>query len=455
VKGDSVGSVEEQHRQNAEHYRVMRSCADSPGSRSVSRLAAIPRLSIIVLCLLSMVVSGRQALWYLSHGPSVSDFRIFMTGIELLRTGQGKNLYSFEAQQRAQTGLYPETVTKGLLPFNHLAFELLFYWPVSRLSFQTAIMAWAVVNVGVVFLIGRLLAPYTRAVTRITGFPVAVFLFAFFPVIYALGEGQDSILFFLLVVLSLRAMDAGHTFMAGFLLALGCFKFHLALSIAFFVLVLAGKWRGTSKWRGLSGLAAGGILVGGVSLAMVGRGFVTSYLAMLRYQSERTPWGFIPWFMPNLRGFLQWALARWLDYGLIAPVIFVVSAVVGVAAAWLCLRGGGQRDFSLVYPVAILTTLLISYHVHMQDLAIAALPVLVLVDREISEGTFTERAMIDFRSRAWAVALMLAVAGLYLFRIVAEPFPVLVLRGCLLAVPLLLLWIVAFRAYQNPPALIG
>lgn len=420
---------------------------------SVPRLAVVPRLAIIILCMLAIAVSGRQALWYLSHGPAVSDFRIFMTGIDLVRSGQGHNLYSFDAQQRAQIRLYPETGNEGLLPFNHLAFELLFYWPLSRLSFQSAIMMWAIVNLALVFLVGWLLAPYTPAIRQATGIPIVLFLFAFFPVIYGLGEGQDSILFFLLVILSLRSMDAGHSFMAGFLLALACFKIHLALLIAFFVLIPTRDWK-TAKWRGMAGLATGFALAGGVSFAMVGPGLVSGYLAMLRNQSTMTPWGFIPWFMPNLRGFLQWGLAPWLDYGLIAPIIFMASAVVGVIAAMSCLRRQHQ-EARLTYSFAILTTILISYHIHMQDLAIAALPMLILIDRTLLAGIAPIRRRVDFRSSALAGALVLAVAGLYLFRVVAEPFPVLVLRGCLLAVPTMLLWIVAFGVSDRQTAAVG
>jgi Glycosyltransferase family 87 len=233
----------------------------------------------------------------------VTDFRIFMTGVSMVASGQGHQLYHFDAQEKAQVHLYPETRTSGLLPYNHPAYELLFYWPVSGFSHRTALLVWAVANVGILFLIAWLLAPYTRTLEQVTGTPLALCLLAFYPVIYVLGEGQDSLLFMLALVLSLRAMDGGYTFLAGYLLALACFKFHLVLIIAFFVLFLRGKW------RGLAGFISGGAVIGGVSLALVGPAMVHDYPAMLRRQESMTPWGFVPWFMPNLRGVLQWALA--------------------------------------------------------------------------------------------------------------------------------------------------
>ncbi len=420
-------------------------------SSSSPRLHFITRLAIVVLCLLSIGIGARQALWCFSHGPVVSDFRIFMTGVELVQSGDGRDLYSFDAQRRTQALLYPETQIAGLLPFNHLAFELLFYWPFSAFPYHTAIIAWAIANLGVVALIGWLLTPYTRAIRQRTGIPIVVYLLAFSPVMYTLGEGQDSLLFLLLVVLSLRAMDARLSFLGGFILALACFKFHLALLIAFFVFA-CGR-----KWRALPGFAVGGIVAGGISAAMVGPGIVAGYLGMLRNQSAITPWGFIPWFMPNLRGFLQWALIRWLDLGSIQPLILLASAVVGGATAWIVWRNSDQHSLGLTYSAAILATVLISYHLHMQDLAIVALPILVLVDEALrgrmrQRTTMAREAVSDDslaeapgRLNRTSVALIVAVASLYLFRIAGEPFPFLNLRGCLLALPLLLLWMVSLE----------
>jgi hypothetical protein len=187
----------------------------------------------------------------------------------------------------------------------------------------------------------------------------------------------------------------------------------------------------------------------------VGPAIFHDYMTMLRRQELMTPWGFIPWFMPNVRGFLQWWLARWLDAGLILPVVFMSSAVVGVVAAWFVLRKGAlgdktvrgkaNGDESMVYSLAILTTLLVSYHLHMQDLTLALLPMLVLVDRSICEwqeggaGRGVEAKIGGAQplaiknstiqnSTVWTAASAAAIAGFYLYRIAAELFPILLMR---------------------------
>jgi len=399
------------------------------------RLGLIPRLALMAFCLLSIGISARQTVWYFSQSPSYSDFRIFMTGVALVHAGHGHELYQFRAQQIAQEALYPDTRVNGLLPFNHLAFELLLYWPVALLPYHVAIAVWSLLNLLIVFVIGWLLEAYTTAITQATGIPNAMFLLAFYPVIYVFGEGQDSLIFLLLVVLSLRAMDAERPFLAGLLLAAGCFKLHLALLMGFFVLVLG------RKWKGVAGFAAGGAMATAISVLMVGRNFFHDYFLMLRQQEVMTPWGFIPMFMPNLRGVLRWTLRRTLDPGQIVPVVFMASVVIGVVATWLVIRARVPKDSGLLYSISALTTILISYHLHVQDLALAALPILLVVD-------WAMRHPISNRFlNTWLVLLSVSVAALYLYRLAAEPFMILLFRSCYLAVPVFLLWIVAFRAF--------
>jgi|HubBroStandDraft_1064217.scaffolds.fasta_scaffold42611_3 hypothetical protein len=119
----------------------------------IQRLGRSPGWGLVFVCLISIVVSGRQMLWYFSHGPAVTDLRIFMTGIDMVKSGEGQRLYRFDAQEKVQTQLYPETQTSGLLPFNHPAYELLFYWPLSGLSYRRALVVWAVAKIGLLFLI--------------------------------------------------------------------------------------------------------------------------------------------------------------------------------------------------------------------------------------------------------------------------------------------------------------
>jgi len=397
------------------------------------RLPQMGRIGLIVFLLFCVVANARQVAWYWSHGPADSDLKIFLTGLEVIRSGERLHFYNFDVHREVQTRLYPETRQTGYLAFNHLAYELLLYWPLTWFAFSTAQKLWGLLNLGLVFLIAWLLRPFTKSLWESLRTPLPLWLLAFYPVPMVLGQGQDSLIFLTFVVLSLRLAESERDYLAGFLLGLVLFKVHLALGIGFFVFVLP------RKWRSIAGFASSAILVTAISRIMVGPRFVGDYLNILRQQEAMTPWGFIPRFMPNLRGLLQWGLAQWLDIGSTLPLILLLSLLV-VAGTWVALRVRRDVTPRELYSTGILATLLVSYHMHMQDLSLAILPTLILLDASAG-GKLAQK---------WTWAAVLSITALYLYGAATWPFPTLAVRGALLALPVLLLWFVAVGSSITP-----
>ena len=288
-----------------------------------------------------------------------------------------------------------------------------------------ALILWGFVNVGVVLLIAWTMNPLTTTLRQVLGVSVVLWLFAFYPILCTLGQGQDSLILLLLTALSLRFAARKQLFSSGLVLGLALFKFHLVFGVAFFTFVLP------RKWRGVIGFVISSILVTGISRAAVGQGFPVAYIGMLRHQEEITPWGFIPWFMPNLRGLLTWILP-W-DVGVCLLITMFGSAVVATVAIWVVIRSHSNLSETELFTLAILTVLLVSFHLHMQDLTLAALPILVLLDAALRSQLTSNRAVI----------LTFSIVALYSYRITAEAIPILLLRGAVLAIPLILLWMVA------------
>ena len=388
------------------------------------RLAPVYRIGLICVFLVSLFSGGRSLVWYWSEGPYATDLRIFLTPVELIRTGHASEIYKFGVEKDEQTRLFPDTEKTGFLSYNHLAYELLMYWPLAKLKYKTALMVWAVINAGLILLIAWLFNPFTRALREFSGVPILLWMFAFYPLVHTLGEGQDSVVTMLLVMLSLWLMERKWEFSSGSVLGLALFKVHLALGIAFLVFFVP------RKWRGLAGFAASASLATGISIAMVGPNFVNDYPHILREQEAMTPWGFIPRFMPNFRGLFEWLLAGRLDLGSVLPIIFVFSLAT-VAVTWLAFRVRNTIRPTLLYGAAVPAVLLVSYHLHLQDLTLALLPMLVLLDACIKT---------ELR-RGSALILKLAVAGFYLFGALGVVAPYLLLHSALLAIPLLLLWV--------------
>lgn len=399
------------------------------GTFTVQPVPSWLRMALAALLLISIEVSAYQVRWYFAYGPVASDLRIFTTGVEIVRSGDRHRLYRFETQRDVQARLYPETRRAGIIPYNHLAYELLLYWPLAKLPYRTALVLWAVANLALVLAIALLLRPHVAAFRQASGLPVALWLLGFYPVLYVLAEGQDSLVFLTMLVLSLRCADRGWGFLAGFLLGLVCFKLHIALLIGFLVFVV--RWR----WRGIAGFATAAGAMIGVSWLMVGPSFASDYVLLLSRQEVESPWGFVSQYMPNLRGLLFWAFSPGPESGALSTIVLLISAALLAGASWAIFEARRRQDEVLVYSAATLSTVLASYHLHMQDLAIAVLPMLVLLDF----------AMRGAMPRAWTGALWLGIAALYAFRLTAEFVPTLLKHGCLLTIPLLVVWLASLR----------
>lgn len=355
-----------------------------------------------------------------------------MTGVQMIKSGQRHQLYSFAAQQEVQTRLYSDTRQAGLLPFNHLAYELLIYWPLSHFPFATAQRIWGSLNLLLVLLIAWFLKTFTEGLRATLRIPLALWLFAFYPVLFAAAQSQDSLIFLGLVVLSLCLANDKRDVLAGFLLGLALFKVHLALGIGFFVFVLP------RKWRAVAGFALSAFLVTGISWLMVGPRFFGDYLGMLSRQEAITPWGFAPWFMPNLRGLLEWRLGRLEVNSVLSLILFLSLLVVG--GTWVALRAGRVASARQLYASAILATILVSYHLHLQDLSLAIPAILVLLDACVSGKL----------ARMWTWVATLSIACLYLYGLATWPFPTLAFRGAVLALPVAMLWMVTVGNALSP-----
>ena len=390
------------------------------------RLAPIYRGVVILVLLVSTLVGARSAWWCWSQGPSATDLRIFLTPIELIRSGQGSGIYNFAVEEAAHNRLFPEAEKTGYLSYNHLAYELLMYWPLARFPYRTALMVWAAVNIGFILLLAWLLTPFTKALREFTGIPILVWMLAFFPLLYTLGEGQDSVVTLLIVACSLRLMKDEKEFLSGATLGLVLFKIHLALGLAFFVLFLP------RRWKGLAGFSVAAASATGISIAMVGSNLISDYLRVIKEQQTRTPWGFIPRFMPNLRGLLDWTLSQWLDVNSVLATILLISLVT-MGVTWILLRIPRRTTAEALYAGTIPAVLLVSYHMHLQDLTLALLPMLLLLDCSVRG---------ELRG-GWAWILLTATTGFYLFGAASAGTYYLLLHGALLAIPLSLLWLAA------------
>jgi Glycosyltransferase family 87 len=205
-------------------------------------------------------------------------------------------------------------------------------------------------------------------------------MFAFFPVIMALLQGQDSILLLFLYGLAFSALAAGRTFIAGLCLGLALFKFQLVLP---FVLVLLVR----RQWRAVAGFATTAFALLLVSAVVVGWSGVMAYPGfVLRLSRSGAQAGIYPRDMPNLRGLVAGSLHL---TGRPATLLIVALSIALVALAAHRWRVQPQRaqpghQFGLGFSLCLTVTIIASYHLLVHDLSLLILPILLIAELLVS-----------------------------------------------------------------------
>ena len=191
------------------------------------------------------------------------DFTIFYTAGKCVNEGRGRQLYDLETQFAFQRSFAPEVKHReNALPFNHPPFEALLFVPLAGLPYVTAYLVWAVFNIALILGFWTLLRPRLPSLHNFLPALPLLAMFAFFPVIMALLQGQDSILLLFLYGLAFSSLAAGRAFVAGLCLGLALFKFQLVLP---FVVVLLVR----RQWKAVAGFSLTAFVLLLVSAAVV------------------------------------------------------------------------------------------------------------------------------------------------------------------------------------------
>ncbi len=315
------------------------------------------------------------------------DFRIFYTAGLMLRRGQGQSLYRDELQLQTQQEVAPKAFAEnGPLPYNHPPFEAILFAGLTYIPLVRAYFCWMLLNLGLLAATGYAMRPWLPMLRA--SFPELLFLapLAFYPLAFALMEGQDSVLLLALYVLAYAALRRGQDLRAGAYLGLGLFKFHLVLPLAF--VLLLGR-----RWRALCGLLLSAVFDVAISWGLVGWKQLLYYprytWLINRLEPVRV---IIPRNMPNLRGlFTGWpGLAPappWLAVILLAASL---GLLIWAARQW---KPGDLENipaWNTGFSIAVLASFLVGYHSYNQDMSILLLPVLLVLDR-VLQGNFQEQ----------------------------------------------------------------
>jgi len=303
------------------------------------------------------------------------DFRAFY-GAGWLLLHNPHQLFSLSIQETVQNAVVCP-MYRGV-PFYHPAYEALLYAPLTLLSYRHAYIVFAVVNLLLLALCYRL-APLA-ADPRIARIPRPLLFFLCFPAFMAIAEGQDSIVFLLLLCLLWRALASTRDRTAGILLAIGLFKLQIALALLFFLALFLPAPRRT---RLLLSLAPSAAVVALLCVLITGpRGIAdwfhlvgsASIASHLNHHAQSVI-AVYPKAMPTLNGLLFVCGARLLSPHLSLALDVLLSVIVFAAVVYLC---RSARSLAVAFCAALAAALLLSPHLFLYDYVLLLLPVLLL-----------------------------------------------------------------------------
>jgi hypothetical protein len=397
------------------------------------------RYRLVAAFLLAMAIANGIEIWQ-QHSRILAgygDFSSFYSSGLLLRQGKGRLLYDQREEWRVQQEFASTVdIRKGPIPFIRPPFQALIFVPLAYFSYPVAFAIWLLIKIVLLWLSARLI-PRPNPFSRIYPCWLEVVLcLGFFPVFLDLFQGQDAILMLLIIAAALSCLQSKKDAVAGLILALGLFKFHLVLPIVIIVW-LAGRMRILAGFLPTAAvLVALSCMISGVDVLWV----YPSYILRL----NRTVGGGLitAESMPNLRGLLSAFVGRAPYPG---PIHWLVLPVAIVAIAftvwvWRPIMNSGFAGLGLGYCLALSITIVTNYYSLVYDMTLLIVPLFLLGGGFILQPGLPGRA----RRPIAAGLLLLICTPLYWAVILGID------RAYVLIVPMLILALGILRAIRWP-----
>ncbi len=308
------------------------------------------------------------------------DFAIYYCAGSMVRQGLGHQLYDEATQFKVQREFSPEVATRlGALPYNHPPFEALLFVPFTYVSYAWAFALWDLVNLALLITLPFLLRPLLPQLQNYAWPFWVLTSLGFFPIFVGLLQGQDAILLLWLYALTFVCLSKHHDALAGGWLAFGLFKPHLVLPLVFLLLLQDRK-------KILYGFLPIATVLALISMAIVGKEGMAVYPRYVVHLEDTLARGaIVPSDMPNLRGAIE-LLFRGAPQTRIA--VLLISLGVFMITAWECRKNGAQKLFDLKFSLAVIATVLVSYHAMVYDLSVLMVPVFLLANELLGKAEF-------------------------------------------------------------------
>jgi len=205
------------------------------------------------------------------------DFPAFYNAGRILASHSWNHLYDHELQERLYIELVPGTHTGDprVLFFSYTPFFALIFAPLALLPYRLALLSWSIISL-LLFVIGFLRVWNTcdlQSQYKVSALLIALSFLPFYA--WCLLVGQSSAFGFFALAIAISLDRKGKPLASG--LALSLLLYKPPLLILFLPMLLV-----TRKWRALAGFSIGAVVLGVLSLSIIGLSGLPSYLRMLQ-----------------------------------------------------------------------------------------------------------------------------------------------------------------------------
>jgi len=310
--------------------------------------------------------------------PFLIGWSFYLLAMELLGTfkslpaGRVFDFFAFYTAGKVARTSPAHLYDPSSLPFFHLPYEALLYAPFTVASYHHAYLLF--IGFNLVLLLGVFVAGPFSDVIPIWQPRPGLMLFAFLPVLFAVIQGQDSILLLLICCLAWRQWK--YPMRCGLILSLGLFKFNIILPLVCLLALRKG-------WRFTIGFFAGCAAVLLACFSLVGRSGTDAFVGLIysgslagsNAASAQSAFAIHPAMMPNLMGLFYGLGARHLPASGEALLTAAGSVLV---FAWCAYRVRTEQDEAAAFSLATVCALLVSYHLYLHDLSLLLIPMSLL-----------------------------------------------------------------------------
>jgi hypothetical protein len=352
---------------------------------------------------LAVLVVALFVVRLLAGGPYGTDLTNFLTGGKILLDGHASQLYDLQMQAETQKPFAgPYVYEGGVLPFIYPPYVAAMFAPFALLPPDAAFYVWTAIQVVLLaaFVVWAVRSFRDWRIEAPRALPFA--LLAFQPMAEVLLQGQTSFINLVLWWWALVSWKNERWAALGMAVGLSLFKPQMGALLV--VALLADR-----RWRSMMFAALTQAVLWLGALLIGGPGIITGYVEMVRTSSTTAgTLGFVPGFMPSLRGLLT-AVGVSPEDTMWPTIGAWVVGLVLVALVWRT-----SRPLVVKFGVTVVLAVLLSPHLYPHDVSLLAAAVVCALLAGPDAATAERRLNLLFVPFVFAfVAMYLLVLQLF------------------------------------------